>query len=276
MVVVIPLMKILATPQTIWKRPAYLPYVQSALNDRTLAEAEKQLGHTLLEEFVEILRVQNGGKIRFKLPESVGDTIAGIGKAFPSLLDRSLTDAQEYVDFSLQDLISFDGDGHWYYCLDFRGGARNPCVSYIDVECNSEHCIANSFAEYLKLLELDIDHELVLRNVSDFDDARQRLQNIFGVRSEEKTSNIGVPYSKFQTGKDWRDCCWISSNRVAAGYSGDSPESFKLRGEATLFPELPEHAVIFECPEEHLESYRQLLHSNDMDLAKIEQAVNAE
>jgi hypothetical protein len=273
---VIPPMKIRATPQTIWTRPAYLPYVQSALNDEILAAAEKQLGHSLPKEFVEILRVQNGGPIRFRLPKSVGDTIAGIGNKFPSLLDQGLADAQEYVDFSLDDLIPFDGDGHWYHCLDFRSGDRNPCVSYIDVECNSEHRIANSFAEFLKLLELDIDRELVLRNVKDFDDARHRLKKIFGVAPEEKTSNIGVPYSKYQTGKDWRVCCWISSNRVAAGYSGDSPESFNFRGEAALFPELPEHAVIFECPEDRLESYRELLHTNDLELVTIEQAANAE
>lgn len=47
-------------------------------------------------------------------------------------------------------------------------------------------------------------------------------------------------------------------------------------GEATLFPELPGHAVNFECPEEHLGSYRQLLHSNDIELVTIEQATNAE
>ncbi|XZE19133.1 SMI1/KNR4 family protein [Pirellulaceae bacterium SH449] len=269
-------MKIRATPQTIWKRPAYLPYVQSALNEETLAAAEKQLGHSLPAELVEILKVQNGGPIRFKLPESVGDTIAGIGDQFPSLLDRILNDAQEYVDFSLEGLIPFDGDGHWYNCLDFRGDPRNPGVSYIDVECNSEHRIANSFAEYLNLLELDIDRELVLRNVKDFDDARHRLQSIFGVPPEEKISNVGVPYTKYQIGNDWRVCCWISSNRVAAGYSGDSPESFIFRGEAALFPELTENAVIFECPEGQLRSYRQLLHAHDMELVTIEQAANVE
>lgn len=99
---VIPSMKIRPTPLTIWKRPAYLPYVQSELTDDILVAAEEQLGHRLLEEFVEILRAQNGGPIRFKLPDSVGDTIAGIGPKFPSLLGQDLADAQEYVDFSLQ------------------------------------------------------------------------------------------------------------------------------------------------------------------------------
>jgi hypothetical protein len=96
------------------------------------------------------------------------------------------------------------------------------------------------------------------------------------VTPEEKTSNLGVPYSSYQTGKDWRVCCWISSNRVAAGYWGDSPESFFFRGAAALFPELPEHAVIFECPEELLETYRKLLHTCDLELVTIEQAAFAE
>ena len=121
-------MQIRPTPQTIWKRPAYLPFVQSELTDELLSAAEIQFGHSLPQEFVEILAVQNGGPIRFRYPELVGDTIAGIGNKFPSLLDDDIKDAQEYVDFSLDDLIPFDGDGHWFHCLDYRNGKAKPCV----------------------------------------------------------------------------------------------------------------------------------------------------
>lgn len=269
-------MKIRPTPQTIWKRPAYLPYVQPALTDDALMAAQKQLGHALPDEFVEILRVQNGGPTRFKLPDSVGDTIAGIGAQFPSLLDQDLADAQEYVDFSLNNLISFDGDGHWYHCLDYRDGNSAPCVSYIDIECNSHHRVADSFPAFMDLMELDIERELVLGNVESLDDAKQQLQNILGVAPEEKTSNIGVPYSKYQIGDDWKDCLWISSNQVAAGYSGESPDSFEFTGAAVLFPELPDDTVIFECPVERLDSYRELLNKHELELLMIEHAANAE
>ena len=272
---VIPLMKIRPTPQTIWKRPAYLPYVQMSLTDDALLAAEKQLGHELPIEFVEILKVQNGGPIRFKLPDSVGDTIAGIGSKFPSLLAQDLADAQEYVSFPLNHLIAFDGDGHWYHCLDYRDGNQYPCVSYIDVECDSQHRVANSFAEFMGAMELDLEREMVLAEIEDFEHAKQRLQDIIGVVPEDKTSNIGIPYSKYQIGDDWQDCLWISSNLVAAGYSGDSPSSFKFDGATALFPELLDEAVIFECPVERLDSYRDLLQTHEMKLLTIEQAANA-
>ena len=99
-------MKIRPTPQTIWKRPAYRPYVHSKLTDRSLVAAERQMGHALPNEYIEMLKVQNGGPIRFKLPDSVGDTIAGIGSKFPSLLGRDLADDQEYVSFPLNDLFA--------------------------------------------------------------------------------------------------------------------------------------------------------------------------
>ena len=108
------------------------------------------------------------------------------------------------------------------------------------------------------------------------DDAKQRLGNILRVAPEEKTSNIGVPYSKYQIGDDWKDCLWISSNQVAAGYSGESPDSFEFTGTAELFPELPIDAVIFECPVERLGTYRELLNKHELELLTIEHAANAE
>ena len=86
-------MKIRPTPQTIWKRPAFLPYIQSELTEKVLAAAEAKLGHKLPQEFVDILKVQNGGPIRFRIPDCVGYTIAGIGDRYPSLLTPDLAGA---------------------------------------------------------------------------------------------------------------------------------------------------------------------------------------
>ena len=68
-----------ATASTIWQIPAYLPYLQPTLTNAAVAAAESQIGYKLPPEYLDLLRTQNGGYIRFSLPDKVHDTIAGIG-----------------------------------------------------------------------------------------------------------------------------------------------------------------------------------------------------
>jgi len=263
------IMKIKPTPETLWKRPAYLPYVHLPLADEVITHAEKHLGCTLPDDFLNVLRVQNGGAIRFRTPNSSSELIAGIGPTFPSITTFYLKDSEEYVDFSLDGLVAFDGDGHWYHCLDFRSDAKNPSVSYVDLECNSEHQIADTFSSFLELLELDIKNELVITNVSNLDDARSRLQELFGSQLQQ-----GVPYWMCHAGKNRNDCFWITGNKVARGYSGE-PDSFRFEGNALLFPELSPDAVFFESSVGHLDSYRAILRDAGLELVDIESAWHA-
>jgi hypothetical protein len=268
-------MKITPTPETIWKRPAFLPYVHPTLTDDALGAVETQFGVTLPDDFVSLLRVQNGGPIRFTLPNAVGELIAGIGQSFPSLTHYELADNQEYVDFSLDGLVPFDGDGHWYNCLDFRNNKKNPEVAFIDVECNTQRRIGSSFANFLTQLELALETEMVVRNVVDIEDARAQLETVFGASFERSVSNVGVPYWMCKTGTETNACFWLISNTVARGYSGRNPDSFQFEGEALLFPELTHDAVIFEAPETRMESYAEQLGEAGLELMGIEDAAKA-
>jgi hypothetical protein len=96
-----------------------------------------------------LLRAQNGGYIRYTLPDpdSVHTQIYGIygiGPHFPSLTGFDSDDCRDYVSFELDGLIPFDGDGHWRLRLDYRGDRSIPAVTYVDVECDNEHEIATS------------------------------------------------------------------------------------------------------------------------------------
>ncbi|UIR57341.1 SMI1/KNR4 family protein [Sphingobacterium sp. SRCM116780] len=73
--------------KNIWRVPSYLPYVQPQLTDEILANAEKQIGYKLPKELVDILKIQNGGYVRYKLSETPHEQIMGIGPYFPSLTD---------------------------------------------------------------------------------------------------------------------------------------------------------------------------------------------
>ena len=155
-----------ATAETIWRVPAYLPYLQPALTEDGIAAAETKIGHKLPKEYLDLLRVQNGGYIRFSLPDIGHDTIAGIGPLSPSLAGFNWEECQNYVSYPLKNLIPFDGDGHWYLCLDYRMNERTPAITYLDIECDQERRIADSFAAYLRMLRIRTDGEYVIEVVS--------------------------------------------------------------------------------------------------------------
>jgi hypothetical protein len=120
-----------ANAETIWQVPAYLPYLQPPLTDQAVASAEKKIGFKLPTAYLDLLWKQNGGYIRFSLPDLVHHSIAGIGPHFPSLTGFDWDDAQDGVSFPLQGLVPFDGDGHWHMCLDYRRNSANPSVTVV-------------------------------------------------------------------------------------------------------------------------------------------------
>ena len=268
--------KVRPTPETIWKHPAYLKYVQPALTTQIVSQAEERLGCKLPESFLELLRVQNGGYIRFHFPDSVGEMITGIGPQFPSIVETflpGLLDGQEYVSFSLNNLVPFDGDGHWYLCLDYRDGKEIPCVSYIDVECDEQHRMADSFPEYLDKMELRLDGEWILQNVTGLDDAKNKLEQLFQGKFVEKTSNIGYQYHKMQTSQEARSGFSIATNRVAAGFRESKKAEFEYEGTALRFPELPAETVICKFFPDQLDAFRDQLAGAGLGLVDIEAAV---
>ena len=164
-----------ATVDTIWQVPAYLPYLQPPLSDEAVASAEREIGYPLPSEYLGLLKKQNGGYIRFSLPDMVHDSIAGIGPHFPSLTGFDWDECQRHVSFSLEGLVPFDGDGHWHLCLDYRKNSATPTVTYVDIECDRQCGIADSFVGYLAMLEIDVGDEYVLEGVADIETVRCRL-----------------------------------------------------------------------------------------------------
>lgn len=154
-------------PANIWSVPVYLPSLQPRLTARAVAAAEKKLGVRLPLAYVEALRVQNGGHLRRTSHPSGGvvDCIAGIGPRFPSILGcdwRTVKATMAELGFTtpaqIDDLIPFCGDGHYYYCLDYRRSGRSgePSVTYVDVECfDKDEVLAPDFLTFLHQLRAD-------------------------------------------------------------------------------------------------------------------------
>jgi hypothetical protein len=240
-----------ATADTIWRVPAYLPYLQPPLTDSAIASAEKQIGYRLPAEYVSLLKKQNGGYIRFSLPGMVHDSIAGIGPYFPSLAEFDWDECQEHVSFPLHGLVPFDGDGHWHLCLDYRQNSGIPSITYVDIECDQQSPIADSFADYLAMLQIDVGDEYVLEAVSDIEAVKAALSSSLAIVFDlPDTWAHGYPTHRARLGtEDNREWVWLGPNTVPRGFvRSDDPRCAELKnlmpGNARRFPELPDGSFI--------------------------------
>ena len=235
-----------AAADTIWRVPAYLPYLQPPLTARAIASAEREIGYRLPVEYLGLLRKQNGGYIRYSLPDSPHDSIAGIGPHFPSLTQFDWDECQDHVSFPLRGLVPFDGDGHWHLCLDYRKDPATPAVTYVDVECDDQSRIAESFADYLAMLRVKAGDEYVLEAVFDIEAVKSRLSAALKITFDPPDSWAhGYPTHRGRLGsKNSPEWIWISPNRVPRGFVRPDDRRYdKLKdlmpGDAARYPELP-------------------------------------
>ncbi len=243
-----------ASADTIWRVPAYLPYLQPPLTEASIAATEAQIGHQLPSELLALLRKQNGGYIRFSLPGTVHDTIAGIGPNFPSLTDFDWQEIQDSVSFPLHGLVPFDGDGHWHLCLDYRTDPSRPAITLADIECNVESRVAASFSEYLALLRFDVEGEHVLTGAPDIERLKAELSRRLRIAFDPIDADAhGYPVERARLGgvqdPQW---LWISPNTVRRGFvrtNDDRYEALKdrLLGVADRFPGLPPGSYILNA-----------------------------
>jgi hypothetical protein len=252
-----------------WRVPAYLPYLQPPLASSAVAELEIARGITLPAALLACLEQQNGGYIRLVL-EGEGiphHMIWGIGPHFPNLGDYHEALDPDLWDENAEDgvwmprdsgrLVPFDGDGHWYLCLDYRTGP-DPAVSYVDVEVGSDRRVADSFDDYLAMLKPDHGANcLGLRDVTSVDEVARRLQAF--VTAEFGSANAdgnGYPVRRCGLpsnggGAEW---IWLSPNRVPRGFVRASDSRYSelkdlLPGEALRFPDYPDVVVVVGCTE---------------------------
>jgi hypothetical protein len=240
-----------AGADTIWKVPAYLPYLQPPLTDEAVETAQQTIGYKLPSGYLDLLRKQNGGYICFSLPEMVHDLITGIGPCFPFLTKFDWDDCQESISYPLQGLVPFDGDGHWYLCLDYRNSSRTPSITQAEIEGDEEIVVADSFADYLAILELDIGDEYVLERVSDVETVIATLASSLKVSFDPpNTLMYGYPIhlARFQTNgiPEW---VLVGPNRVPQGFVRPSdPRYAELKdlmpGHARRFPMAPAESYI--------------------------------
>jgi hypothetical protein len=226
------------------------------LTDEAIGSAETEIGYKLPIEYLNLLRKQNGGYIRYSLPENVHDMIAGIGPYFPSLTRFDWGESQEQVSYPLSGLVPFDGDGHWHLCLDYRKDPRVPAITLADIECDEQTHVASSFADYLGMLRVRVEDELVLEAVSDIEQVKANLSSVLGVRFDPPDTRArGYPIQCARLGTDRLQnpqCVWISPNTVPRGFVRENDRRYAelkdlMPGIAERFPELPANSYILSA-----------------------------
>ena len=123
--------------------------VERPLTDEALAAAEQQLGRTLPPELVELLRVQNGGRVaaefsRIPAAEVPFEDMQGIG---PGGIPRAMD-----PEYEPEELVPLTGDGHWWIALDYRAGDE-PAVTWYDIEVERDVRLAPDFRTFLEGLQ---------------------------------------------------------------------------------------------------------------------------
>lgn len=241
---------------SIWQVPKYLPYVQPPLTDEILSTAEKQLGYKLPTEYIELLKIQNGGYIRFTIKDTLNELIYGIGPYFPSITDHDWSEYRDYVSFELGGLIPFDGDGHWFYCFDYRINETDPQITFIDTECDTEEVIANCFKEYLEILELDTEDNYVIENDLPLEEIINLIAKSAIIEFEIPDRNAyGFPTYRAKFNGSW---VWVSPNKVPSGFIRKDDERYnELKAEMNTtslrFVEISESALFISMSEPEAE-----------------------
>lgn len=260
-----------ASPKSLWRVPVFAPYVQPDLTEEVLQKAEQEIGFKLPVEYVELLRIQNGGYIRWKLPDQVHDMIFGIGPKAPSLGVADWKGYGKWLPFKAKEgrkMIQFDGDGHWMLCFDYRKSQQSPAITLVDTEDHSEQPIAPSFSAYLKLLQPDVgERDFALPNISDLEALKQHLGTVFGMKID-KPSDAAHGYMQHRLGKEGKKekvWIWLAPNLVPLSFvrsgimtraewlkraaSGDQPANLSP-GIVRRFPGLSNEAWIMTLSEE--------------------------
>ena len=168
----------------IWNDIPDDPNRLTALTDDVLTEVEGRLGVKLPDDYLEALRIQNGGYVEQRdLPITwngqddiaLVDSIAGVG------LNKGLIESKALLkEWGGEDeqLIAFAGDGHFFLAFDYREGAT-PKIAYIDTDTEEIDVLFDSFRQFTEALTT-VDFEAFIglaEGEALIDYARRQLYN---------------------------------------------------------------------------------------------------
>ena len=175
----------------------------------------------------------------------MNEIIYGIGPYFPSITEVNWTDYRDWVAFPLDGLVPFDGDGHWFQCLDYRNNAKEPEITYIDTESDEQSPVAEDFAAYLSGLRPETKNRYVLETSYSLEETVAKLADALQIEFCPPDDNAhGYPvYAARSLG------LFASPNRVPWGFVRKGHERYEtlrhlMDKNALYHPEVSDTAVL--------------------------------
>lgn len=148
-------------------RPDLETMIGPSITTEMVSQAERSLGVRLPESYLDLLRISNGGFLRYRSfptdqPNSWDDDsleirdIQGIG--YPRGLDSELGSRYLCAEWGYPEhMIYLSGDGHTGFFLDYRvcGPSGEPSVAWLDVEEEPaiDIQLAPTFSDFLSRLQ---------------------------------------------------------------------------------------------------------------------------
>ena len=137
--------------QEFWKTDLDYPFILYPMNEQIRHQAEKQLGVTLPESFIDLYSKQNGGDLAysyFMLPDEGEGWVTSFDPIHFENDDESLFTMTQYAgEEGIQGKIAvLWSDFHHWLALDYRKTTVNPSIIYI-VENYEQHDIAWEYLE---------------------------------------------------------------------------------------------------------------------------------
>ena len=147
--------------QNFWDLTA--PATFEPITPASIKRAETELNVQLPAQFIELLRIKNGGRTAEMVLHAADISIWIDGKyEIDELFGINDQDAKELGILSTAYLTSeWDlpekqvlllGDGHWWITLDYRLNTQEPTVNWIEPDAERDVVIANTFEEFIKKL----------------------------------------------------------------------------------------------------------------------------
>ncbi len=231
----------------LWRTPPGAA-MRPPVTDDAVRDAQRRLGVKLLTSYVELLKVRNGGYLRYDshpaaVPTSwatdhVGvEHIMGIG---PGPAGNILDTPWLVEEWGMPEgLVLLSGDGHTWIALDYRscGPSGEPSVVWIDNELDEEVRLAPDFQTFLDgLVPGNHRHVFGFVGVRDSPDRLlAELGRIFDTSFTKSTPDPSFPgpVTEWNSYMDRDRDLWVSPNRTLWG--------------DVEYPEHPECGWVLEC-----------------------------
>jgi len=214
----------------IWANNPEDIYKLKKLKNSSIKKAEKFFNIQLPEEYIDVLKAQNGGEIIYNAfhspkPTAWDDTsgyidhILGIGK------DSGILETPYYLEEwdMPENIVLISGDGSEWIAFDYRNTKTEPPIIYINNDSNEIITIANSFSEFIsKLFIQENTGELLLKKYEAPQTSQEEVERFIKENNIDKIIDAINIIAQDIEEMDHIDLNWYTEKLIQLAHHSDS------------------------------------------------------